>query len=430
MPYLKDLPSLMYNHEMIRHLFASPSYEANIPRFLVSRALYNAMFFLPIWVIFVQAKHGIDLVQVTLLDSAFWLTMALTEIPTGAAADTLGRKHSYAIGTAFSAAGLLLFALAPTYPLLLVGNSLWAVALTFISGADMAFFYDSLRELGKTDAYPRYRSIVAVVDIAATGASALVGGLLYRLSPESPFLLYFVMLVLLFFLILTFREPPMETDAGSDGAPNFLDVLKTAGLALRERAGLRNVLLYSNLLPLIGAAIGVTLIQPHVVNIGLPVEALGVVLLGINLARVIGAGAAAPLAGKFGEWRLLSLAPLLVVAGVLGIGFFSHIGGLLLFTLTVFAASAARPTIEDIMMKETPGKVRATILSLDSLIFRLMLAGVNPFAGIVAEAYSLPTAFILLGLSAGAFLGLNLVFWSRSRPRTVLSPIGNEQSLD
>ena len=150
----------------MKRITGPATYETNITRFLVTRALSNAMFFLPIWVIFVQEKHGLDLVQATLLDSAFWLTMAVTEVPTGAVADTLGRKQSYAIGVGLSILGLLLFALAPTYPLLLIGNSLWALALTFSSGADLAFFYDSLRELGRSAEYPRFRSLVAAVDIA------------------------------------------------------------------------------------------------------------------------------------------------------------------------------------------------------------------------------------------------------------------------
>ncbi len=414
---------------MIR-FFRPASYESNITRFLITRALSNAMFFLPIWVIFVQEKHGIDLVQVTLLDSAFWLTMALTEVPTGAVADSFGRKHSYAIGTALSALGLLLFALSPTYPLLLIGNSLWALALTFMSGADLAFFYDSLRELGLANEYPRYRSIVAAVDIVATGLSAVAGSILYRWSPEAPFLIYFIMLALMFMMILTFREPPAETHTEAGHPNSYGEILKIAGQALRRSPGLRNVLIYSNLLPVAGAAIGITLIQPHVVNIGLPVEALGAVLLGINLVRILGTGAASGLAARLGDWRLLLSAPVMIVTGVVGIGFFPDISGLLIFGLAVFASAAARPTIENILMQETPGSVRATILSVDSLLFRLFLAVISPSAGLLAETYSLPAAFIFLGFGVGLLLTLNLFVWGRTRRFAAVTPMVNERSLE
>jgi hypothetical protein len=74
--------------------FFIPSYEGNIPKFFIYRILYNFMLFLPVWVIFMQDKFGLNLTEVTLNDSAFWITMALTEVPTGAVADTWGRKQS------------------------------------------------------------------------------------------------------------------------------------------------------------------------------------------------------------------------------------------------------------------------------------------------------------------------------------------------
>jgi len=96
--------------------FIIPSYENNILKFFIYQALYNFMLFMPVWVIFLQDKHGLSLTQVTLLDSAFWMTMVLTEVPTGAVADTLGRKHSQIIGMLLSTGSLLLFGFAPNYP--------------------------------------------------------------------------------------------------------------------------------------------------------------------------------------------------------------------------------------------------------------------------------------------------------------------------
>ena len=147
--------------------FIKPSYESNIPKFFISQALYNFMLFLPVWVVYLQQKHDLSLTQVTLLDSAFWLTMVVTEVPTGAVADTLGRKQSQIIGMLLVAGSLLFFGLAPNYPLLILANSLWAFAITFISGADLAFFYDTLRELGRASEYPKYRGRLSAVALAS-----------------------------------------------------------------------------------------------------------------------------------------------------------------------------------------------------------------------------------------------------------------------
>ena len=168
--------------------FIQPSYESNIPKFFIYRVIYNFMLFLPVWVIFLQRKHDLTLTQVTLLDSAFWLTMALTEVPTGAVADTLGRKQSQIIGMILVTVSILLFGLAPNYPLLILANSLWAFAITFISGADLAFFYDTLRELGREAEYPRYRGMLSAMVMASIAVSSLLGGLLGEISLVATFL--------------------------------------------------------------------------------------------------------------------------------------------------------------------------------------------------------------------------------------------------
>jgi MFS family permease len=388
---------------------------SNIPRFLITRALYNAMFFLPIWVVFVQNKHGLDLVQVTLLDSAFWLTMALTEIPTGAVADTLGRKASYSIGIGLSMIGNLSFGLAGTYPVLLVANSLWAMAVTFISGADMAFLYDSLREHGREGEYPRIRSLVTVIDVVATGLGGLLGGFLDSVRPEAPFLLYSTLIFFALLIIRTFREPPRESDPETGLTLTFRQVLRTALQTIRTRPHLRFLLIYSSFLPLAVSLIEITLMQPHVVAIGLPVTALGVILLGFRSAHVAGSVSSGTLAGRLGSRRLFRLSPLLMGVGVIGLGLIPRLGGLAIFGLAAFSVAAARPVIEARMLAEAHGSVRATILSVDSLVFRLLIAIMSPVSGLIGEAYNLPVAFVVLGASTAGVL-----VWSSWSDKTTL----------
>jgi MFS family permease len=152
------------------------SCQANIEKFFAFRFLWEFQLFLPIWVIFVQQKHGFSLTQVTLLNVAFWLTMAAGEIPTGAVADVFGRKRSLLIAVMLAAASVSFFVLAPTYPLLMLANTLWALAMTFDSGAALALLYDSLRALRREGEYTRLRGRLAVVVHLAVALSSVLGG--------------------------------------------------------------------------------------------------------------------------------------------------------------------------------------------------------------------------------------------------------------
>jgi MFS family permease len=398
---------------MIKRLL-TPSYEKNIPIFFAYRMLYNFMLFLPVWVIYLQRKFGLSLTEITFNDSAFWITMALTEVPTGAVADTWGRKQSQLIGMAITTGSILLFALAPAYPLVLLGNSLWAIGITFISGAELALLYDTLRELGKEDQYPKYRGRLQAMVLVSIAISSVLGGIIGEFSLVSTFIITAGSVAVGTLFVALLKEPPRETDSETGETLNYWQTLKVTYGAIRAHPALRYALLYSSILPLVGSAIQVTFMQPHAIAIGLPIAALGLIAFGFRGSQFIGSLSADRIIERLGEWKWLSLAPLMTFFGIIGLGVFNSVWGIALFTLAGFASAVTTPLRESIILRQTPGAVRATILSVDSLIFRFLLAAIGPVIGLIADSYGLPNAFMGLGLGIGL-----LVFWVMSRWRQV-----------
>jgi MFS family permease len=396
----------------IKSLFTR-SYEGNIPKFFVYRALYDFLLLMPIWVIFLQDKHGLSLTEVTIIDFAFWMSIVLTEVPTGAVADTLGRKLSQFIGLALSAASILLFALAPTYPLLLVGNSLWAIAITFVSGADMAFFYDTLRELGREDEYPKLRGQLSAVALTSMGVSSALGGLVAEYDILLPFIISAGIMVVASLLVLSLKEPPREPDEETGEALSYLGTLQTALRAIRQHSGLRYALLYSSILPLMGMAIRIIFIQPYAVAIGMPLAGLGFLVFGLRGVQVVGAANAGRVEKRLGEWNLVRLAPVVTFIGLLAIGLFDSMLGIVIFGLTGFITAVSGPLLERIILRQSPGSVRATILSVESLIARLLIAVLEPGIGLIADSYSLTTAFKVMAIGHIVVLVLVVLLWGR-----------------
>ncbi len=401
--------------------FFSPSYQGNIPKFFIYRILYNFMLFLPVWVVFMQDKFGLNLTEVTLNDSAFWITMALTEVPTGAVADTWGRKQSQMIGMVIATGSILAFALAPVYSLVLLANSLWAFGITFMSGADLALFYDTLRELGREEEYPKYRGRLQASVLVSIAVSSVLGGLIGEISLVSTFTITAGLMVLATGFLLLLKEPPREKDAESGENLSYLKTLQVTFGAVRSQPELLFALLFSNILPLLGGAIQVTFMQPYAMSIGLPVAALGVIALGLRASQFVGALSTQRFIQWFGEWGWLRIAPVLVVAGVLSLGLFESLAGIVLFALTGFASAATRPLMERIILRKTPGAVRATILSVDSLFYWILLAFVGPVIGMIADRYDLQVAFSSVSVFLGIMLLLVLLLWGRVK-RQMLEP--------
>ncbi|OGO42564.1 MAG: hypothetical protein A2W36_00475 [Chloroflexi bacterium RBG_16_58_14] len=367
-------------------------YSRNIPLIFLSQVLYSLMLYAPTWVIFLQRNHGLSLLQVTLVDLAFWLTMAVTEVPTGVVADTFGRKTSVIIGLLLVMISALLFGLAPNFALLMLANMLWGLAVTFISGADLALFYDSLRELDRLSDYTRLRGLLSSAVLTATAAGNIVGGLVASVNLAVPFLVYAGVLVFAVLAMLWIKEPPREVNPDTGKAAGFLETLGIAWHAIRQNQLLFSAILYLSVLPLANTAIAITFIQPHLIAIGLPLAAFGLVSFAISLARIGGSAAAGTVEKRVGGTRYLRLAPLLVVLGLSGLAGLPGLWSLLGLALSLFVSVAARPIIERIILEHSPGLARATVLSIYNLIFRLLVSLLEPSAGLVGDSFGLSYA--------------------------------------
>ena len=400
----------------------SAPYEANVARLFVFRFVWEFMLFLPIWVLYLQEVRGYSLTQVALLDLVFWLTVAVGEMPTGMIADTWGRKYSLLVGTVLSAAAISLFALAPTYPLLVLANTLWALAFTCDSGAAQALFYDSLQQAGRQAEYTRLRSRLAIVEHAAIAISSACGGLLGALDLRVPFLAYAVILLASLGLVVRLVEPPREADPMTGTPLSYSQTLHLTVQIVRQQANLRWALVYSGLMPLAVAVVSVVFLQPHARSLGIPVAAMGLLVLGLRVARMLGAALSPWLVQRFGESAVLRSMPGLIVAGIIGLGLWQTIGGMALFAIAGFATSATAPVVEAMVLQHTPRRIRATVLSIDSLLFRLLFAGAELGLGVIGDRYGLPLAFLGLGLSSGTGMVAVLVLWWRAQ-RATLSAI-------
>jgi len=124
------------------------AYRGNIWRFFVVQGLIHFLLWIPIWVVFLQDK-GVSLTQIGVLESVAWVLSAGLEVPSGAIADRWGRKASMAIGTFLYSMAMLLILADALSPMFLLGYALWNTSFAFISGADTAFLYDSLKADGR-----------------------------------------------------------------------------------------------------------------------------------------------------------------------------------------------------------------------------------------------------------------------------------------
>ena len=160
------------------------SVERNPMRYVWFTTLYNARAYYPILAI-LFLDLGLTLDQYVLLNFVWAASIFLFEVPSGALADTLGRKTLLVAASILMIAEMLCLLLAPKdggwllVGLCITNRFLSGLTEAAASGADEALAYDSLPEAERENAWDRilatsmrYRSVGYVV-------AMILGGVLY-----------------------------------------------------------------------------------------------------------------------------------------------------------------------------------------------------------------------------------------------------------
>jgi len=107
----------------------------------------SLLFFLPVWFAF-ESQFGSPTTLATLYAITYLVSVFL-ELPTGALADLVGRKSVIALGFIIQGASYIFISQAKDISWLWIGAAIAQVGMTFVSGANTALLYDTLKELKK-----------------------------------------------------------------------------------------------------------------------------------------------------------------------------------------------------------------------------------------------------------------------------------------
>ncbi len=143
----------------------SPFSIPNIRRYIAFKVLFNSRFYYPVFTI-LFLDFGLTVAQFSLLNAVWAATIVLAEVPSGALADTMGRKRLLVFATMTMVVEVGLIAFLPTTNLglvfwvFLVNRILSGLAEAAASGADEALAYDALKQQGNCDDWGRVLEIL------------------------------------------------------------------------------------------------------------------------------------------------------------------------------------------------------------------------------------------------------------------------------
>ena len=393
------------------------SLEANVRRFYTFRFFVDFQLWLPIWAVYLTDLRGLSLTQLTVLDAPFWILLIVLEVPTGAIADRWGRKVSLSYGAFTNAIAVIVFGVAASFGVLLISYLVWAVAWTLYSGADSAFVYDSLRATGRQDDYQKLWGRTRAVQAAAAIMGLLIG------APLGDFAGLWVpvvasggLMAIAWVVTFSFKEPPRAE--GEDHENYFATIKEAFGVAF-GRPAVRMMMLMMAAVMGIGVSM-IILQQPFLSSHDVRYGFFGAFLTPGQLLSIAGALLAYRLVNMLGVSGVIMLMPVAVLTTALGLGLIDHLAAFAFYPLTTLTFAMSFVVMSDYLNRRIPSANRATILSIQNMIFSLTVAGMEPLLGVIGDHWGLPAAYRMAAILVVAVGVPLMLLWLREHRREQL----------
>ena len=373
----------------------------NVPKLSLLGASHMFLVVMPVIVPFYRA-HDLSLRDIYVLQAIFSVSTLLLEVPSGYAADLLGRKRSLVLGSVFYGASFSVLAAADGFAGFAVFEVLAAIGVAFFSGTDVALLYASLRGASEPSRAGG-RAIGRLVFASQLGetAAAVLGGVLAGVSLHLPVTVNAFTAWVPLLVSLTLHEPARERLSRAHHGENVRAVARVLfGQGRRLR------LLFVNQVWL-GAAtlLAVWALQPYWTEQGVPLQLFGWLWAAQNLAVALTARVAHRVEGAIGFPAVVAVAGLLTLVGALGMGFGGGVAGIALGLAFPVCRGLNQVVLRNDMNARVPEPMRATANSVVALGMRLVFAGAGPLLGWSMDRFGAAAA---LRLAAIAFAVLVL----------------------
>ncbi|MBT4384357.1 MFS transporter [Candidatus Peregrinibacteria bacterium] len=351
---------------------------------------------IPVIVLFWQ-DNGLSLTQVMILQSLFSIILIAFEVPSGYLADVYGRKKTFTWSAVFILSSVIAYSIGSGFLTFLISESLMAVGLSLLSGADSAFLYDTLKQLGREKEYKQIWGKRIFYGVFLMAILNLLGG--WLASYELRYIWYAAIIPTLLMLLMSFtlHEPERSKLIYKKG---YLHTLRTIiHEEILNKPKLKWLIIYT----------GITFsffhgafwfYQPIFEITGVEIVYYGAIFAGFNVVSGLVSRYAYRIESFMG--KKLTLISLTVLSG-LGIILMSRI--LFLFTflfilLHQFVRGMYHVVVSDYINELTDSSIRATVLSAQSLFARFFYAMLIPFLGLAADIYSVPQMLFVMGITA------------------------------
>ena len=345
------------------------------------------------WILFF-IQNGLSLLQIGLLESIFHGTSLLCEIPSGMLADRFSYKTNLYLArlSSIGSSILILFGQGNfwIYAIAMIINA-WSY--NFDSGTSTAFLFDSAVEAGQKDRYLQISSFLSGVAEVTRTLGTVVAGFFIHGALAWTYYIAIGLSLLSILLIFLMKEPESKSDERSHlTLKRILEVVK-------QEWQDKPVLFYWMLTYQLVGTIMCMFYYYYQQKIS------DLASWQVSLIMLIGSGfnlLAVYLASQIGKkWNSNQVFPILVALtglALLLVGVKTPFAYLSVYLLTNALYAVYQPIYYNDLQAYLPSSVRATMLSINSMMFSLSMIVIFPLTGWFIDSCGFVAVFLVLGL--------------------------------
>ena len=372
------------------------------------------------WILFF-IQNGLSLLQIGLLESIFHGTSLLCEIPSGMLADRFSYKTNLYLArlSSIGSSILILFGQGNfwIYALAMMVNA-WSY--NFDSGTSTAFLFDSAVEAGQKDRYLQISSFLSGVAEVTRTLGTVVAGFFIHGALAWTYYIAIGLSLLSILLIFLMKEPESKSDER-----NHLTLKRILEVVKQEWQD-KPVLFYWMLTyQLVGTIMCMFYFYYQQKISDLASWQVSLIMLigsGFNLLAVY-------LASQIGKkWNSNQVFPILVALTglvLLLVTFKTPFAYLSVYLLTNALYAVYQPIYYNDLQAYLPSSVRATMLSINSMMFSLSMIVIFPLTGWFIDSCGFVAVFLVLGLIT--FLSFPLLMFGLGKMGKILSKVTKKE---
>jgi len=374
------------------------------------------MAWLPIFFMYFSASLSIS--EVLVLESIYYLSVVVLEIPSGYFSDIVGRRKTLIVSSLAFATSYFLFGfLDPSFTLLVVAQVFLACGMSFLSGTDTAFYYESLEAEGLANEYVDREAGIQTKKQIASAFAVLIGGILGSMHLRYGYIMSFVFILPALFISWFFIEPVKKK---IQAPQNFFKQLVSVKNEILKPE-LKWIFIFSiNLfilshIPYEFYQSYLELLQVQDLSFGVHAAIYSGIVFA--LTRVFGAFASNMSPKWLKQYGLKKLCIAAIIFQLLIIGGMAcilHFGVVVIILMRSFSMSLTAAPINAEIAPRLHENHRATYFSFQSLASRLSysftLLGLSSIVSVESNAWTSLSFILLMSLILGTILLLPLFF--------------------